>query len=171
MPGAVNAVDDRQRVGRSAWKVRGGALMATVTIHAHDHALPAGAYDAQFEKIAEEAFRHYARVWKPGTLAVNRSYLANQILPWFRGRPIADVTRAHVQRWFASLHATPAAADRSLPILSAILRHAEIEDVRLHDLRHTFVSYAVLQSVPLPSTPATASHSIFSRRCFGGKPE
>ena len=104
--------------------------MATVAVHAHHRVAPTGADDALFETIAEAAFRHYARVWKPGTLAVNRSYLANQILPWFGGRPIADVTRAHVRHWFASLHATPAAADRSLPILSAILRHAEIHGYR-----------------------------------------
>lgn len=104
--------------------------MTTVAVHARPRVPPAGADDALFETMAEAAFRHYARVWKPGTLAVNRSYLANQILPWFRGRPIADVTRADVQRWFASLHATPAAADRSLPILSAILRHAEIHGHR-----------------------------------------
>ena len=86
-----------------------------------------------FEVVAGAAFRHYACIWKPGTLAVNRSYLDNQILPSFRGRRIADITRADVQRWFASLHATPAAADRSLPILSAILRHAELHGHRPDD--------------------------------------
>ena len=41
-------------------------------------------------------------------------------------RPIGDITHSEVQRWFAALHATLAAANRSLPILSVILRHAEI---------------------------------------------
>ena len=104
--------------------------MTTVAVHAGHHVSPAGANSTLFETMAEAAFRHYARVWKPGTLAVNRSYLANQILPAFRGCPIAEITRADVQCWFASLHATPAAADRSLPILSAILRHAEIHGQR-----------------------------------------
>ena len=119
----------------SAWRTiglegPGGTRMTTVAVHAHHRVPPAGADSILFETMAEAAFRHYARVWKPGTLAVNRSYLANQILPSFRGRPIAEITRADVQRWFASLHATPAAADRSLPILSAILRHAEIHGQR-----------------------------------------
>ena len=57
---------------------------------------------------------------------MNRSYLRNQIMPWFRELPIADVTRGDVQRWFDALSATPAAANRSLPILSVILRQAEI---------------------------------------------
>ena len=57
---------------------------------------------------------------------MNRSYLRNQILPWFRGRPIADITVEEVRRWFASLYATPAAANRALPVLSRIMRQAEI---------------------------------------------
>lgn len=79
-----------------------------------------------FETIASEVFRRYGRVWKPATLQVNRVYLRNQIMPWFRGRPIADITRAEVRQWFGTLHATPAAANRSLPILSVILRQAEV---------------------------------------------
>ena len=67
----------------------------------------------RFQAVAEEVFRRYGRRWKPRTLAVNRSYLRIQILPWFRGGPIGDVTRQEVQRWFASLHAMPAAANRS----------------------------------------------------------
>ena len=79
-----------------------------------------------FETVASEVFRRYRRVWKPATLQVNRVYLRNQIMPWFRGRPIADITRAEVRQWFGTLHATPAAANRSLPILSVIMRQAEI---------------------------------------------
>ena len=91
------------------------------------HAIPStSGANISFETVAEEVFRRYGRNWKPRTVAVNRSYLRNQIMPWFRGRPIADITRREVQCWFADLHATPAAANRSLPILSSILRQAEI---------------------------------------------
>jgi len=83
-----------------------------------------------FEEVAEEVFDRYGRAWKPSTKKVNRAYLRNQILPWFRGRSIADITHAEVQRWFASLHATPAAANRSLPVLSVILRQAELYGYR-----------------------------------------
>ncbi len=82
--------------------------------------------DILFEVFAAEVFRSRANRWKPGTLAVNRSYLRTRILPWFRGRPVAAITRGEIERWFASLHETPAAANRSLPILSGILREAEI---------------------------------------------
>ena len=86
--------------------------------------------DEQFERVAENVFSQHKRVWKPGTLAVNRSHLNNQILPWFRGRPIADITATDVRRWFASLHSTPAAANRSLPVLSRIMRQAEKSGLR-----------------------------------------
>ena len=78
-----------------------------------------------FEAVAETTFRRYERVWKPGTLVVNRNYLRNKIMPHFAGRPIADIDRQEVRNWFARLRATPVAADRSLPVLSVIMREAE----------------------------------------------
>ena len=51
-----------------------------------------------------EVFRSRASHWKPRTLAVNRSYPRPRILPWFRGRPVAAITRGEIERWFASLH-------------------------------------------------------------------
>ena len=89
-----------------------------------------GTSSIPFETVAEEVFRRYRRHWKPRTLAVNVGYCKNQILPWFRGKPIADITRQDVRQWFASLHVTPVAADRSAPVLSVILRQAEVYGYR-----------------------------------------
>ena len=61
---------------------------------------------------------------------MNRVYLRRQILPAFSGRPIAEITRRDVQRWFACLRVTPVAADRSMPILSVILKEAELMGYR-----------------------------------------
>ena len=83
-----------------------------------------------FETVADEVLRRYRRHWKPGTLKVNLYYFKNQILPWFKGRAIADITRPDIQKWFASLHKTPVAADRSAPVLSVILGQAEIYGYR-----------------------------------------
>lgn len=102
-------------------------------MHARSEAPPTSDAKATFESVAEEVFRRYGRTWKPRTLAVNRVYLRKQLMPSFRGRPIADITRREVQHWFAALHATPAAANRSLPILSLILRQAEIYGYRSED--------------------------------------
>ena len=79
-----------------------------------------------FEAVAGLVFERHARVWKARTLEVNRTYLRRQLLPWFAGRDIASIDRQDVQRWFASLRATPAAADRSAPVLSVIMKEAEL---------------------------------------------
>ncbi len=102
-------------------------------MHNQSEAPPASDAKTTFESVAEEVFHCYGRTWKPRTITVNRAYLRNQIMPFFRGRPIADITRREVQRWFAALHPTPAAANRSLPILSLILRQAEIYGYRPED--------------------------------------
>ena len=83
-----------------------------------------------FEAVAETVFRRHERVWKSGTLYVNRCYLRNQLLPHFAGRRIADIGRDDVRNWFASLRATPVAADRSMPVLSVIMREAEAMGLR-----------------------------------------
>ena len=98
--------------------------------------LPRGASAGRavaFEAWADDVFRRYRHRWKPRTLAVNRSYLRNQILPWFGNRPVAEITRGEVERWFTSLRTTPAAANRSLPILSVILAEAEVHGHRPDD--------------------------------------
>lgn len=82
--------------------------------------------DILFRAFAEEVFHHHQRIWKPSTLKVNRSHLYNQIIPSFQTRSIAEITRQDVQSWFSGLYAKPAAANRSLSILSLIMRQAEI---------------------------------------------
>ena len=134
----------RQHLGERVWKIIGDAETVSVgearalaaemlaairrgddSLHRPDETL--------FEAVAETVFERYARVWKGGTLYVNRSYLRKRILPHFAGRPVADIDRQEVQNWFASLHATPVAADRSLPVLSVIMQEAEKMGLRPED--------------------------------------
>ena len=49
--------------------------------------------------------------------------------------------RAHLKLWYA------------------VRRNAEIEDVRLHDLRHTFASHAVMNGVPVPVVARLLGHA------------
>ena len=123
--------------GRRVWKIVGDAatlteaearararsMLAALRAGGEPNAEDPGA--TPFEAVAEEVFDRYGRRWKPGTLEVNRIYLRRQILPYFEGRAIGAITRQDVQTWFRSLHATPAAANRSAPILSTIMRQAE----------------------------------------------
>ena len=78
-----------------------------------------------FEAVAKAVFERYSRLWKAGTLKVNRGYLRKQILPHFAERQIAEIDRQEVRNRFARLHATPVSADRSMPVLSVIAREAE----------------------------------------------
>ena len=64
---------------------------------------------------------------------MNRAYLRKQILPRFAGRNIAQIDRREVRNWFAALAGTPAAADRSMPILSVIMKEAERMGLRPED--------------------------------------
>ena len=126
-----------QHRGYRVWKIVGDAAVMTETeARARARSMLAAlrddrdieaevSGDALFETVAEEVFTRYGRRWKPRTLAVNRRYLRNQILPFFAGRPVAEIDREEVQRWFRSLQATPAAANRSAPILSVIMQQAE----------------------------------------------
>ncbi len=126
-----------QHRGQRVWKIVGDA--ATMDVGAarslaadmlaairRDGNVPRRPDETVFEAAAEELFRSCERNWKPGTRKVNRIYYRNQILPWFGGMQIAEIGRGDVQRWFASLHATPAAADRAAPVLSVLMKQAEL---------------------------------------------
>ena len=128
-----------QHEGRRIWKIVGDPDGMTVA-EARERARcmlasiragrPPSDEETLFEAVAETAFRRHGRNWKESTLSVNRQYLRNQILPWFRGRQIAEITVQDVRDWFASLHATPVAADRSMPVLSVIMKVAEADGLR-----------------------------------------
>ena len=137
-PGARRYFIHSQHDGRRVWKLvgqadalnvdeardRARALLAAIRNGNDDEAAAPSA--VLFETVADEVFRRYARNWKPSTLRVNRNYYQNHILPWFEGHPIADTSAHDVRRWFASPHNTPGSADRSAPILSVIMRQAEV---------------------------------------------
>ena len=130
-----------QHRGERIWKIVGDADSMTVaearsragailTAIRRGEDAPRDPRETLFEAVAETVFQRYQRVWKAGTLNVNRGYLRQQILPHFAGRPVADIDRRKVRNWFASLRATPAAADRSMPVLSVIMREAEAMGLR-----------------------------------------
>ena len=130
-----------QRDGERIWRIVGGGGSMTVAearprartllaaIRRGEDA-PRSAEETLFEAVAETVFQRYRRVWKPRTLEVNRGYLRNQILPRFAGRPVAGIDHQEVRDWFAALRATPAAADRSMPVLSVVMREAEAMGLR-----------------------------------------
>ena len=131
-----------QHRGRRVWKIVGDAgaiteaearararsLLANLRDGRHVNGETTG--DLLFETVAAEVFDRYSRRWKPRTLQVNRVYLRRQILPYFKGRRIDAIAPQDVRAWFHSLQATPAAANRSAPILSVIMQQAEAWEYR-----------------------------------------
>ena len=89
--------------------------------------------NSPFEVLAELAMMRMERLWKPGTREVNRIYLKSTILPYFKGREIASITRRDVEEWFAGLHHKQGAANRAKPVLSVIMREAEEVGARPED--------------------------------------
>lgn len=136
MPGRKQFFIQCQHRGDRVWKIIGVAgsmsvaeartlAVAMLAAIRRGEEAPVSRGDTLFEAVVESTFRRYERVWKPGTLHVNRGYLRKQLLPHFAGRPIAEIDRQEVRNWFARLRATPVAADRSMPVLSVIMREAE----------------------------------------------
>ena len=130
-----------QHRGERIWKIVGDAgSMSVINARAsaaemltairRGEETPHAPGETLFEAVAEAAFRRHERLWKPGTMVVNRSYLRNRLMPHFAGRPVAEIDRQEVRHWFARLRATPVAADRSMPILSVIMKEAEAMGLR-----------------------------------------
>ena len=136
--GARRSFIHSQHRGKRVWKIMGDAAAITeLEARARARSMLAALLDGReadaadpggtlFETVAEEIFDRYGRRWKPRTLGVNRAYLRRQILPFFAGRPIGEITREDVRARFRGLHATPAAAYHSAPILSVIMQQAEV---------------------------------------------
>ena len=119
--GTINVPEARSRAGKMLAAIRRGETA------------PRRPDETLFDTVVETVFQRHQRVWKAGTLYVNRNYLRNQILPYFSGRPIADIDRQEVRNWFTSLRSTPVAADRSMPVLSVVMREAERMGLRPED--------------------------------------
>ena len=77
-----------------------------------------------FARAAEHTLKAYGPKWRPGTMQIAKSYLRSTILPTLGHRSIRHLTRADIRYWHATLYDRPASANRAVPIVSVILRHA-----------------------------------------------
>ena len=83
-----------------------------------------------FADFAQEFMRRHGRRWKPSTRKGNRHLIDRYLVPFFGTMPVSEIARADVQRWFDSTSATPGNANRALPVLSVMMRQAELWDFR-----------------------------------------
>ena len=76
------------------------------------------------DAFATEFLDRYARHWKPSTLD-NSTYIVHKnILPVFGGMTVDAITVEHLKDWFASMADRRGAANRSMPVLSVMMRMA-----------------------------------------------
>ena len=83
-----------------------------------------------FADFVQEFIRRQGRRWKPSTREGNRHLIDRHLIPFFGNMRVPEVDRADVRRWFDSLSGTPGNANRTLPVLSVMMRQAELWDLR-----------------------------------------
>ena len=83
-----------------------------------------------FADFVGEFMRRQGRRWKPSTRQGNWVLTDRYLLPFFGQMRVAEIASADVRRWFDSMIPTPGNADRTLPVLSVMMRQAELWDLR-----------------------------------------
>ena len=80
----------------------------------------------------------------------------------FLNAPARAILKRQPRSGSAYVFPSPLDPDRplspNLPLWYSARKEAGIEDVRLHDLRHTFASHAVLRGIPLPVVSRLLGH-------------
>ncbi len=85
------------------------------------------------DAFAAEFLERYARHWKPGTLADSARIVRKLILPAFGHMTVDEIAVEHVRDWFAAMSERPGVANRSVPVLSVMMRMAELWGYRAHN--------------------------------------
>ena len=83
--------------------------------------------------FAEEFLERQARLWKPRTVTTNAHAIRNHILPAFAHMTVDAIAAGHVRDWFASMAERPGSANRAMPVLSTMMRMAELWGYRPHN--------------------------------------
>ena len=83
--------------------------------------------------FAQEFLDRQAHRWKPRTRKTNERILRKDILPAFGDTTVDAITVKQVKDWFASMSERPGIANRSMPVLSVMMRMAERWGYRPHN--------------------------------------
>ena len=83
--------------------------------------------------FAEEFLDRQAHRWKPRTQEANSRFVRKDILPAFGDLTVDAITVEHVRDWFASMSDRPGIANRAMPVLSMMMRMAELWGYRPHN--------------------------------------
>ena len=83
--------------------------------------------------FAEEFLERHGRHWKPRTVETNTRIVRKDILPVFGQMTVDAIAADDVKRWFASMGERPGIANRAMPVLSVMMRMAELWGYRAHN--------------------------------------
>ena len=78
------------------------------------------------DAFAGEFLDRQARHWKLRTRETNAYMVRKYILPAFAHLIVDAITVEHVRGWFAAMSHRPGVANRAMPVLSMMMRMAEI---------------------------------------------
>ena len=81
------------------------------------------------DKLTEQADGR----WKPRTLQANSRIVRKDILPAFGDLTVDAITVEQVRDWFAAMSDRPGLANRAMPVLSMMMRMAELWGYRAHN--------------------------------------
>ena len=125
----------RRSLGRTGetTEAEARALARRWFLDRRERGTPPAVRSVAFPVFAEEFLSRYRRNWKPGTYAVSLAILRREILPFFAERTVGDIARTDVARWFAGMADRPGLANRALPVLSVMMREAELYGYRAAD--------------------------------------
>ena len=151
--GVITAEQARQRAASVIARVKAGedpvaALAARQPAAGPTVAELAGRY-------LEEHVKVHCR---PATEAQWRVVLARHILPALGALPLAAVTREQVAELHDALRETPAMSGINQHWMR-VRKEANLEDVRLHDLRHSWASRALALGESLPMIGRLLGHT------------
>jgi len=85
------------------------------------------------DAFAAEFLDRQARHWKPRTRETNARIVRKNILPAFGRMTVDAIAVEHVRDWFASMSERPGIANRAMPVLSMMMRMAELWGYRAHN--------------------------------------
>jgi len=75
-------------------------------------------------EFVDQHWTSISRTWRPSTEHANGKFYERSLLPIFGDTALIDISRPDIITWFASMKKTPGAANRTIPVLKAILKLA-----------------------------------------------
>ena len=134
---ALAAVDRDRRermpeiVNAQPWKPRRHTDRVPCLVHRDRPA--ARRREHPMDAFADEFLDRQAHRWKPRTLECNARIVRKDILPAFGDATVDAITVEQVRDWFAALSDRPGLANRAMPVLSMMMRMAELWGYRAHN--------------------------------------